>query len=197
MKGLKRIVWKSRSRRWFLKFFDNFSVNWISQVPRQANSNDCGCFVIHFARTFLLDPNSTMELIKVEILFIQLLCLLILNSSVHIPWKTIACKLGDWKVPIWRIYAGKLELSCLNTSARAKHMWNSRSRISFFLLLLPCFFYRRSLPCTKYIFCINKIKFLWLKVDFYNGLVVVFLNGDFLCCLFRMLFVLSHNVCLF
>jgi len=37
----------------------------VAQVPRQPNGNDCGCFMIYFAKMFLRDPEATMALIKV------------------------------------------------------------------------------------------------------------------------------------
>lgn len=36
-----------------------------TKVPWQPNSNDCGCFLIYFAKKFFSDPLSTMAVIKV------------------------------------------------------------------------------------------------------------------------------------
>jgi Ulp1 family protease len=35
------------------------------KVPQQLNGKDCACFLIYFARRFLLSPEGTMALIKV------------------------------------------------------------------------------------------------------------------------------------
>ena len=42
-----------------------FVVHQMKQVPIQSNLKDCGCFTIFFGKKFLLDPESTMGLIKV------------------------------------------------------------------------------------------------------------------------------------
>jgi len=43
----------------------SFNSSQVPQVPCQQNSTDCGCFLIYFAKTFMLNPGSTMSIIKV------------------------------------------------------------------------------------------------------------------------------------
>jgi hypothetical protein len=47
----------------FLQYLTFF--NQMMQVPLQTNSNDCACFTIYFGKKFFLDPDSTLDLLKV------------------------------------------------------------------------------------------------------------------------------------
>jgi hypothetical protein len=42
-----------------------FFIHLMKQVPLQGNTKDCGCFAIHFARTFFLSPDSAIAMMKV------------------------------------------------------------------------------------------------------------------------------------
>ena len=48
-----------------LPFTIHLSIHRITQVPRQTNTKDCGCFMTYFAKNFFSDPEATMTLIKV------------------------------------------------------------------------------------------------------------------------------------
>jgi hypothetical protein len=50
------------------QFMYLFFIHEMKQVPLQANSKDCGCFTIYFAKKFFSSPDSTMALIKVILL---------------------------------------------------------------------------------------------------------------------------------
>lgn len=48
-----------------LFFFQYTLIHQNKQVPCQPNGNDCGCFLIYFAKKFFSNPAETMAIIKV------------------------------------------------------------------------------------------------------------------------------------
>jgi len=135
-------------------------------VPLQTNSNDCGCFLIYFAKKFFSNPEATMTLIRVGPIFLFHWSQLIPNARLDFPRLRTDWLGGVCKIPTWHLFGMRCELSCSNISMREMPLSSSRNDcccISILYLLCTLSYHFLSVSCL--VAPLSRVSEVYLYID--------------------------------